>query len=167
MQKVSLRKVENTVSITRPTDEIILHFDMANLLPDDQVLALHTKLGTVSLLTCQPDTPHPIVLSEQQFSVNELNLLLPLLQVYPQFCPYELLLASFYAKNTDAATVERFRLRLQEAQFAGVWDYELRPTRNLLSRIRFKLRDLGIEVSSILETGYLLTYAPRRKTRER
>lgn len=166
MQKVSLHKVETTVSVTRPTDEVILHFDMANLLPDDQVLALHLKLGTVTLLTCRPEKPHPIVLSEQQFSVNELNLLLPLLQVYPLYCPYELLLASFYAKNTEADTVERFRLRLQEAQFAGVWDYELRPTRNLLSRIRFKLRDLGVEVSSILETGYILTYAPPRRSRE-
>ncbi|MGH2480657.1 MAG: hypothetical protein ACRDHW_13465 [Ktedonobacteraceae bacterium] len=166
MQKVSFRKVETTVSLPKPTDEIIMHFDMTNLLPDGQLLALNTKLGTIALLTCQTETPHPILLSEQQFSVNELRVLLPLLQLHPHYCPYEVLLASFYVGNTDEATVERFRLRLQEAQFAGVWDYEMRPARNILSRIRFKLRDLNIEISSILETGYLLIYAPPRQPRE-
>jgi len=88
------------------------------------------------------------------------------LQMYPHYCPYEVLLASFNCGNTSEATVDRFRLRLQEAQFAGVWDYEMRPVRNILSRTRFKLRDFGIEISSILETGYLLIYLPARKVRD-
>lgn len=52
--------------------------------------------------------------------------------------------------------MERHRQRLHEAQFAVVWDYEMRPLRNILSRTRFKLKDLDLGIGSILETGYLL-----------
>ncbi|HEX4716564.1 MAG TPA: hypothetical protein VH164_16725, partial [Ktedonobacteraceae bacterium] len=108
-------------------------------------------------------TTHPTLLAEQQFSSSEMSILVPLLQSHPHYCPYEVLLASFNCGNTTDASVERYRLRLQEAQFAGVWDYEMRPVRNILSRARFKLRDFGIEISSILETGYILISLPMRK----
>ncbi|MEO7021726.1 MAG: hypothetical protein ABI234_16350 [Ktedonobacteraceae bacterium] len=162
MQKVSFRKVKPAVSAIEPTNEIIMHFELPNLLPADQLLALNTKFSTLSLLTSRPETPHPIVLGEQQFSVNEIKVLLPLLRLYPHYCPYEVMLASFNCGSTSEAIVERFRVRLEEARFADVWDYEMRPTRNILSRTRFKLRELGIEVTSILETGYLLIYIPER-----
>ena len=161
MQKVSLRKVKTSVYFVKQTDEAIMHFEMPDLLPQGQTLALNSKLGTLALLTSDPDTVHPILLAEQQFSSSELSVLVPLLQIYPHYCPYEVLLASFNTGNTDEANVARFRLRLQEAQYAGVWDYEMRPVRNILSRTRFNLRDFGIEISSILETGYLLIYLPK------
>jgi len=164
MQKVSLRKVKTSVYLGKLTDEVIMHFEMPDLLPAGQTLALNSKLGTLALLTSDPETVHPTLLAEQQFSGSELSVLVPLLQIYPHYCPYEVLLASFNSGNTDEANVARFRLRLQEAQFAGVWDYEMRPVRNILSRTRFKLRDFGIEISSILETGYILIYVPTRQT---
>lgn len=166
MQKVSFRKVKSPVYAVGQIDETIIHFTLANLLPDDQTLALNTRLGTLALLTNQSETIHPILLGEQQFSSSEMSVLIPLLQLYPHYCPYEVLLANFNCGNTAEATIERFRVRLQEAQFAGVWDYEMRPVRNILSRTRFKLRDLGIEISSILETGYILTSLPPRKMRD-
>lgn len=162
MQKIAFHKVKTAISAIEPTDEIIIHFEMAKLLPGEQLLALNTKFGILTLLASQPETPHPLVLGEQQFSVNEIRVLLPLLQLYPRYCPYEVMLASFNCGNTSEATVERFRIRLEEARFADVWDYEMRPTRNILSRTRLKLRELGIEVSSILETGYLLIPMPTR-----
>jgi hypothetical protein len=165
MQNVSPRKGKTSVYLVRQTDEAISHFGLGDLLPEDQTLALNTRLGTLALLTTDPSTSHPTLLAEQQFSTSEMSVLLPLLQSHPHYCPYEVLLASFNSGNTAEATVERFRLRLQEAQFAGVWDYEMRPVRNILSRTRFKLRDFGVEISSILETGYLLTYLPARKAR--
>lgn len=166
MQKVSFRKVKASVYPVKQTDEAIMHFSLPDLLPEDQILALNTRLGTLVLLTTSPDIPHPTLLAEQQFSSSELSVVIPLLQMYPHFCPYDVLLASFNSGNTDEATVARFRLRLQEAQFAGVWDYEMRPVRNILSRARFKLREIGIEISSILETGYILIYLPVRKGRD-
>lgn len=166
MQNVSFRKVKTSVNLAQQTDEAICHFEMAGLLPVGQTLALNTRLGTLALLTNNPTTAHPTLLAEQQFSSSEMSVLVPLLQSHPHYCPYEVLLASFNSGNTSEASIERFRLRLEEAQFAGVWDYEMRPVRNILSRTRFKLRDFGIEISSILETGYILIYLPMRKGRE-
>lgn len=164
MQNASSRRGKTSVYLIGQTDEAISHFGLANLLPEDQVLALNTRLGTLALLTHDPATPYPTLLAEQQFSQSEMSVLVPLLESHPHYCPYEVLLASFNCGNTTEASIERYRLRLQEAQFAGVWDYEMRPVRNILSRTRFKLRDFGIEISSILETGYILVYLPLRKT---
>lgn len=166
MQKVSLHKGRNSAHFTGQKDEVIVHFGLEDLLPEGHTLALHTRLGTLSLLTNDLTLMHPTLLAEQQFSGSEMSVLVPLLQSHPHYCPYDVLLASFNCGNTSEASVERYRLRLQEAQFAGVWDYEMRPVRNILSRTRFKLRDFGIEISSILETGYLLTYLPARKMRD-
>jgi hypothetical protein len=38
--------------------------------------------------------------------------------------------------------------------------------RNVLSRARLKLRSFGIEISTIVETGYILMYMPERKRKE-
>jgi hypothetical protein len=164
MQHPSSRRGKTSVYLVRQTDEAILHLKLENLLPEDQTLALNTRLGTLALLATNPETLHPTLLTEQQFSSSEMSVLVPLLRSHPHYCPYEVLLASFNCGNTTDTSIERYRLRLQEAQFAGVWDYEMRPVRNILSRTRFKLRDFGIEISSILETGYILIYLPIRKT---
>src|SRR5579883_2157622 len=164
MQNPSSPKGKTSVYLIRQTDEAIRHFEMAGLLPEGQTLALNTRLGTLALLTSDSATSHPTLLAEQQFSSSEMSVLVPLLQSHPHYCPYEVLLASFNCGNTSEASVERYRLRLQEAQFAGVWDYEMRPVRNILSRTRFTLRDFGIEISSILDPGYILIYLPIRKT---
>jgi hypothetical protein len=42
----------------------------------------------------------------------------------------------------------------------------MRPVRNVLSRTRLKVRSFGIEISSILETGYVLMVLPERKQKE-
>ncbi|HEY1348860.1 MAG TPA: hypothetical protein VGF67_04465 [Ktedonobacteraceae bacterium] len=164
MQHPSSRRGKTSVYLVRQTDEAILHLKLENLLPEDQTLALNTRLGTLALLATNPENLHPELLTEQQFSSSEMSVLVPLLRSHPHYCPYEVLLASFNCGNTTDTSIERYRLRLQEAQFAGVWDYEMRPVRNILSRTRFKLRDFGIEISSILETGYILIYLPMRRT---
>jgi hypothetical protein len=93
---------------------------------------------------------------EQQFTTSERCVLLPLLEAYPYYCPYEVLLASLTSGRLTETTIARCRGRLQEAQEAGVWDHEMRPVRNVLSRTRFKTRAFGLEIASIVETGYML-----------
>jgi len=136
--------------------EEILHFSLQGLLPVGYTLALNTTLGTLSLLICKGDRPH--MLAEQQFTTSEICVLMPLLESYPYYCPYEVLLASFSSGRVTDTTIAKCRKRLQEAQEAGVWDQEMRPVRNVLSRTRLKTRTFGIEISSILETGYILMY---------
>ncbi|GER90098.1 hypothetical protein KDW_42600 [Dictyobacter vulcani] len=161
MQKVSLRKVKTPVSFLQENSEEVLHFSLQGLLPSGHTLALNTTLGTLSHLVCKDDRPH--MLMEQQFTTSEICVLLPLLDAYPYYCPYEVLLASFNSGRVNDTAVARSRKRLQEAQEAGVWDQEMRPVRNVLSRARLKTRSFGIEISSILETGYILMQLPRHK----
>ena len=75
------------------------------------------------------------------------------------------MLASFAHRMITEATIERSRVRLQEAQDEGLWDYTMRPVRNVLSRTRLKMRSVGVEIASILETGYVLMELPARKRR--
>ena len=136
--------------------EDILHFSLQGLLPVGHTLALNPALGTLCQIVVNQDRPQ--MMMEQQFSNSEISVLLPLLESYPYYCPYEELLASFtYGKVTET-TVERCRQHLQEAMEEGVWDDEMRPMRNVLSRTRFKTRSFGMEISSILETGYILLF---------
>ncbi len=164
MQKVSLRKVKAPVSYLQETNEEVLHFSLQGLLPAGHTLALNTSLGTLSHLVVKQDRPH--MLMEQQFTTSEICVLLPLLEAYPYYCPYEVLLASFNSGRVNETAVARSRKRLQEAQEAGVWDQEMRPVRNVLSRTRLKSRAFGIEISSILETGYILMFMPNHKHSE-
>jgi hypothetical protein len=161
MQKVSLRKVKTPMSYLQESNEEILHFSLQGLLPVDHSLALNTTIGTLSHLVCKQERPH--MLMEQQFTTSEICVLMPLLESYPYYCPYEVLLASFNTGRVTETAIERCRVRLQEAQEAGVWDQEMRPVRNVLSRTRLKTRSFGIEISSILETGYILMYMGNHK----
>ena len=164
MQKAALRKVKYPISYMQDTEEEVLHFSLQGLLPPGHTLALNTSLGTLSHLVCKDDRPQ--MLMEQQFTSSEIYALLPLLEAYPYYCPYEVLLASFNNGRVTEATIARCRQRLLEAQEAGVWVIEMRPVRNVLSRTRLKTRAFGIEISSILESGYILMYMPRSRLHE-
>lgn len=161
MQKVTLRRVKLPISYVEELGEEILHFSLQGLLPPDHTLALNTNLGTLSHLVCKQDRPYLVM--EQQFTTSEICVLMPLLEAYPYYCPYEVLLASFNNGRVNETTVARCRERLLDAQAAGIWDQEMRPVRNVLSRTRLKTRSFGIEISSILETGYILMYTPKQK----
>lgn len=160
MQRTA-RKGNATVGQIPLNNEEILHFSLQGLLPVGHTLALNPTLGTLCHIVVNQDRPQMTM--EQQFSVSEVSVLLPLLESYPYYCPYDQLLASFtYGKVTDAA-IERCREHLQEAMDEGIWDQEMRPMRNVLSRTRFKTRNFHLEISSILETGYILLYGVDRK----
>lgn len=166
MQRVSFRKVKPSIYYVNHSDEEIVHFSLEDLLPVGHSLALNTSLGTLSQIACGLDKPYPRMIAEQQFTASELCVLLPLLRSYPHYCPYEVMLASFNSGKVTEAAVERARERLQEAQSMGIWDQEMRPVRNVLSRTRLKMRTFGIEISSILETGYVLMVTSERRLKE-
>src|SRR5579863_5137671 len=149
MQKASLRKVKAAISHMPQENDDILHFSLQGLLPADHILALNTTIGTLSHLASSQDRPQMIM--QQQFTSSEINLLMPLLEAYPYYCPYEVLLASFSMSKLTDANIARCKKRLEEAQEAGVWELEMRPVRNVLSRTRMKTRAFGIDILSILE----------------
>ena len=143
--------------------EVIRYYSLQGALPEGQTLVLNTALGTLSLLSNGDVMPRLLI--QQQFTASELSLLLPLLEQFPHYCPYEVMFASFYNGTITEATIEHCRIQLQDALETGCWDQQLRPVRNVLSRIRFKLRGFGLDVMSILETGYILMVTARSKPR--
>src|SRR5215471_8216746 len=144
---------EPRIAPFQPLTENVEHFPLPCLLPENQVLALNLTLGTLSLLAY---TDRPLMLAEEQFTHSEVALLLPLLKSFPHYCPYEVLLANFQSGNMDESTVARWRERMHDARLAGIWDQEMRPARNMLSRARLKLHSFGLDILSIFETGYII-----------
>lgn len=163
MQEIFLHQIKAPARpLEQPPGEII-HFTLNNLLPAGHTLALNLALGTLSLLNYGKDGPE--LMAQQQFTDSEICVLKPLLESYPHFCPYEILLASFNSMRVTDKEVARSRERLQEAQEAGVWDHEMRPVRNVLSRTRLKMHAFKVDIFSILETGYVLM--PRSRYRQK
>lgn len=163
MQAVCLPKGKTSdyYQMQKQGNETILYFPLEHALPAGHTLVLNTALGTLSYLSNGTDRPKMEV--QQQFTSSELSVLHPLLELFPHYCPYEVIFASFYNGSITNETVEHCRQRLYEALEAGTWDQQLRPIRNVLSRARLKLRSFNIDISSILETGYILMVTSKPK----
>ncbi|GHO43314.1 hypothetical protein [Ktedonospora formicarum] len=172
MQRVYARNKSKTASSDLRQDNDILHFSLQDALPQGHIMALNPKFGTLSYLAYDDD--RLLMVAQEQFTGTEMSVLLPLLEMFPYYCPYEALYASFYNGRISEETVEQSRKKLDEALEEGLWDQEMRPIRDALSRTRIKLKKFGIDVSSILATGYILMVAsapmpiikPRESERE-
>lgn len=150
-----------------PHDDEVIHLKLEGILPATEILAIHLTLRTISRLEHDrhPLHPsHPLILGEQQFTHKEFSLLFPLLSYYPDYVPHEVLYASVhsahnargYSSLTDQA-VARARARLASAKAAGILTIETRLIANNLSRVRPRLRTLGLDYVPLLEMGYTLT----------
>jgi hypothetical protein len=115
--------------------------------------ALDMSSGILAHLTCEEGKP--CLLAVQVFTPSELTMLRPLLEQYPNYCPYEVLLASFSGSTSDAA-IARARQQFYQALEKGTVETLMRPVRNVLSRTRLKLHAFGIDIVSMLETGCML-----------
>src|SRR5260370_1089984 len=137
MQQTTLPEEKTSTCPLQQSPEDIIHYPLKGLLPSGHMFALNMVLGTLSHLS--HDSDGALLLAEQQFTTSEICVLKPLLESYPHFCPYEVLLASFNSGNVTEQAVDRCRERLLEAQEAGVLAQEMRPLRNSLSRTPPKL----------------------------
>ncbi|HJT58802.1 MAG TPA: hypothetical protein VJ761_19990 [Ktedonobacteraceae bacterium] len=155
MQTVTLPKEKNTVHSIKQDTGKIRYFSLQDTLPAGHILAFNTFSGTLSYLCHRKGEQMPLMM-QQQFTFSEMSLLLPLLEAYPHYCPHEVIFAHFYNGDVTELVVSSYRQRLQDALDAGTWDQEMRPLRNVLSRVRLKARPFGLNITSILETGYML-----------
>lgn len=130
----------------------ISHISLQGLLPTGHKLALNLEIRTLSLLS-----DGPVLIAEQQFSDNEIRLIVPILKSFPHYCPYEVLLSHLSSNTVNAASIALWRQRLEEAQINGTWQQELRPIRRALSSLRNKLHRFGLEISNVRERGCSLT----------
>lgn len=70
-----------------------------------------------------------------------------------------MILANYIYGDTNEESLTQARWSLEEAKKrAGQWDYTMRPVRNAMSRVRLKVRAMGISIPSLLATGYIATY---------
>lgn len=158
-------RVETDERHGAPAEPVIRHYAFDGLLQPHYYLALNTELG---ILSCFTDSGTEIrMVLQRQFSPGELSVLIPLLDSFPYYCPYETLYASFYNGEVTDKIIEQSRRRLFWAQENGAWEAEMRPVRNVLSRTRIKLRAFGINVTSIIETGCVLRPVTKIKTAHR
>ena len=130
----------------------VVHLHIEGLLAPEHKLALNLKTRTLSLLS---EGPKQIM--EQQFSANEMRVLVPILHSFPHYCPYEVLLAHITSNDPTPTAITRCRQRLQAALDNGSWPQEIRPIRLALSSLRNKLHYFNLEVSTIRERGCGLT----------
>ena len=101
----------------------------------------------------------------QVYTPNELLVLLPLLEHSPAYVPHEVLYAHSYTapEAITEARIEECRALLHEALADGSFEVEMRPIRNVISRVRLKLHTVGLDVLSLVEMGYVL--CPRTRVR--
>lgn len=130
----------------------ISYFSLPGLLPGEQLLALNLNTRTLSLLSTGPQ-----LIMEQQFSVNEMRLISPILEAFPHYSPYEVLLAHLSSEVVSATSIARWQQHLREAQHKESWRHELRPLRRALSSLRNKLHYFDLEITNIRERGCSLT----------
>ena len=158
MQKISLSS--NNPHVT--SELRIIHFPLPGLLQEGHMVALGIETRTISLLV-----EGPLILNQVQLSDTEKLLIKAIFETFPNYCPYEVLLASVMSPTVTQATVARCRLRLQEAQNSGTWIQELRPIRRALSSLRGKLHEFNLEISTIRERGCNVTSSKVRNLPDR
>ena len=140
------------IKSAREVEKNNMHFSPPGLLSSNQKLALNLETRTLSLLA---DGPQLIIV--QQFTTNEIRIFLPILESYPHYCPYEVMLAHLSSSNVTLSSIARWSQRLEEAQMCGTWQEELRPLRRALTSLRAKLHVFDLEISNVRERGCSLT----------
>jgi hypothetical protein len=126
-------------------EEESIHLSLPGLLPEHHTLILNPLIRTLILHNDEPDVETPVV-TEHQFPPSAMRILITLLQAYPNYCHYEVLLAQLYP-----ISVEEGRKQLQEAR-----EPTMRPLRRAMSSITAGLRPFGLGVYSLRSVGFVL-----------
>jgi len=110
---------------------------------------------TLALLRCV-EGHGCFMIGQVSFTLVEFPVVSELFANAPWHSPAERLYAAFQFGSVTEKRVEQSRDYLLKAAKEGVYDLELRPLRNVLSRVRLKLSQLEIAPVSIIGTGYML-----------
>ncbi len=148
-----------------PPSDPVAYFVLPGILPASYRFAYHERLFTLNLLCMAAEGP--TLLGEQSFTRREASLLLPLLHAYPAYCPYAVLHAHLTHTIVTTQDIAHSQQRLTSVMRAGYSETEMRPIRNVLSRVRMKmLAAFHIDIVTIQQVGPLLMYAGPPATAE-
>jgi len=125
--------------------EGLLDLTLEGLFPANQTLVVNPAKRTATLFSHTPGRK-PKIVAQHQFSPNGMRVLVPLLQAYPHYCPYDVLLASLGSMSLDDA----------RRQMQDMWEIAIRPVRRTITGLKGGLRDFGLQVRSIWSAGYLV-----------
>jgi len=131
----------------------LLRLPLQGLLAPNQKLMINPSIRTVTLVSTAPDGETQFI-AQQQFSPNGMRVLIPLLEAHPDYCPYEVLLASLCSLPLEEA-----RRQLQE-----MWDISIRQVRRAINSLRAGLAAFGLGIRTIFSDGYQVE-ALRKKRR--
>ncbi len=126
-------------------------FILPGLLPSGQALIINEEEQLDHFIMSQLSGEVHGLVAQHLFSEGEFYALLALLEVWPDYCPYEVLLAAL-----SDTPVEQARQVVHQAIEGKALDTLLNPLRNLFARCRPRLRDFGIDVGSRRGLGYQL-----------
>jgi len=123
------------------------------LLPVGATITVDERTRTLSLIT--PSRQVRI----EKFTPSELRALLPLLWRYPKGCSTDYLLTQI----DTTSSITTMHTRLEEAQRMGMLKQELRPLRDVLTKVRVKLVAFDLTIAPIrvvnisgYDAGYIL-----------
>lgn len=131
------------------THERFSSYSLSGLLPENHALVLDHELRVLTQF--QTVGQACTIVEQQQFTDQEWELLCALIETYPYYCPFAHLLAAKEGKS-----LSRCEQVVNRALNEGDINEVMRPTRNILSRVRLKLHCFGIDIRSMIETGYML-----------
>jgi len=120
------------------------------LLPSRRLLTANSATRTLICFALNGQPPLTVLI-EQRFSSSEWRVVLPLLQGYPRSQPYDRLLSALHG-----ITPARGREQLQAAQRNGRLRETLRPLRDIISRLRPKLKEFSLDIATRQGNGYIL-----------
>jgi hypothetical protein len=125
-------------------------FPLPGLLLAQHRLVVNTSSYVLSTFIMTELSPEGVV-AQQVVTEHEMYALVALFEAYPDFCPYEVLLAAI----TDV-TIDQTRQVLHQAIVHKTLDHELKQLRKLISQCRAKLSLFHLDISSLHEMGYML-----------
>ena len=98
----------------------------------------------------------PQLLGSQCLSPGEAFIFHALFNAYPYQTLMEELYAAWFFHSLTDASLAKSRDRLRQAQANDALEQELDPIRTIVSRIRLKVRKLGLDIAGIYDVGYQL-----------
>jgi hypothetical protein len=130
----------------------LLHLTLDGLLPPNQILVVNPSIRAATLISLTPNGEKHVI-AQEHFSPYGMLVLVPLLQAYPHYCPYEVLHASLSSLSLDEA----------HKQLQDMREIAIRPVRRAINSLIVGLRALGLQVHSIRSEGYLIKARSRRR----
>lgn len=118
-----------------------------SVMAPSQEIIMNEENSTLQLLAMKQGVPH--IVEQAQFSRNEWCVLIPILQAYPGYAAYAVLLAAL--TDVPRSSVQH---RLEEARRLKTLRQELRVVRDAISHADQKLMAFGLTLAPIHEHGY-------------